>query len=195
MTLFNGTDGYGWPAKTLHWLTALAIVGMFPFAWWMTDLPLGPQKLEMYGLHKSVGLTVLTLTLLRLGWRLANPKPRFLGGPDWQRRASEAVHAGLYGCLIALPVIGLLHSNAANFPVSYFGLFAVPPLIAADRSLVEPLELAHVWVGWALLALLTVHLAGALKHHLVERDDTLRRMLPFGRPRAVDPSPRPGGPE
>jgi len=176
--MFNGTDHFGWPAKVLHWVTALAIVGMFPFAWWMTDLPLGPQKLEMYGLHKSIGLTVFALTVLRLGWRLANPQPRFLGGPAWQRHVSDLVHYGLYACLLMIPLIGLLHSNAANFPVPVFGLFTAPQLIGPNRDWVEPLGEAHEIAGIVLLWLFALHVAGALKHHVVDRDDTLRRMLP-----------------
>lgn len=177
--MLNSSDRYGWLAKTFHWLTALAIVGMFPFAWWMTELKLGPQMLEMYGLHKSVGILVLTVTVLRLGWRFVNPKPRFLGGPVWQRWASDIVHFGLYACLIAIPLIGLLHSNAANFPVSVFGIVTMPQLIAPDRALVEPLQEAHEIAGIVLLVLLGLHVAGALKHHLFDKDATLRRMLPF----------------
>jgi cytochrome b561 len=177
--MFNGSDSYGWLAKVFHWLTALAIVGMFPFAWWMTELTLGPHMFQMYGLHKSVGIVILVVTVFRLGWRFVNPKPRFLGGPSWQRWASELVHAGLYVGLIALPIIGLLHSNAANFPVSVFGLVTMPQLIEPDRALVETLQEAHEIVGIALLVLLGLHVAGALKHHLFEKDGTLRRMLPF----------------
>lgn len=177
--MFNSADVYGWLAKAFHWLTALAIVGMFPFAWWMTELKLGPQMFEMYGLHKSVGILIFALTVLRLGWRFVNPKPRFLGGPSWQRWVSDSVHYGLYGCLIALPVIGLLHSNAANFPVSVFGLVTMPQLIEANRALVEPLQEAHEIAGIVLLVLFGLHVAGALKHHLFDRDPTLRRMLPF----------------
>ncbi|MCR9177323.1 MAG: cytochrome b [Alphaproteobacteria bacterium] len=177
--MLNSSERYGGLAKVFHWLTALAIVGMFPFAWWMTELKIGPQMFQMYGLHKSVGILVLTVTVFRLGWRLLNPKPRFLGGPTWQRWASEAVHIGLYTCLIALPVIGLLHSNAANFPVSVFGLVTMPQLIVPDRDLVEPLQEAHEIVGIMLLVLLGLHVAGALKHHFFDKDATLRRMLPF----------------
>lgn len=177
--MMNDKDRYGAIAKILHWITALAIVGMFPFAWWMTDLPLGLQKLEMYGLHKSAGVLVLIVTVGRLAWRAINPKPEFLGTADWQRKASDVTHYAMYGCLLALPIIGILHSNAANFPISVFGLFTVPSLIAPDRAWVEPLSEAHEVVGIALLVLLGLHVAAALKHHLFDRDDTLRRMMPF----------------
>jgi cytochrome b561 len=192
--MMNGKDRYGWVAQMLHWLTALAIVGMFPFAWWMTDLPLGLQKLEMYGLHKSVGVLVLIVTTGRLVWRAINPKPEFLGTAEWQRKASDATHYAMYGCLLALPIIGILQSNAANFPISVFGLFVVPSLIEPDRALVEPLSDAHEVVGIVLLVLLGLHVAAALKHHMFDRDDTLRRMMPFLSGTKVSP-PESGNPK
>lgn len=178
MTLRNTESGFGWAAKGLHWLTALAIAAMFAIAWWMDELPIGLAKLQAYGWHKSLGMTILAVTVLRLVWRLANPQPKFLGPAGWQRLASQAAHGALYACLIAMPILGWLMSAAANTPVNVFGLVVLPNPIGADKALAELLAEAHETVGTVLLVLIGLHAAAALKHHLVDRDATLRRMLP-----------------
>lgn len=178
MSLRNSADRYGSVAMVLHWLTVAAIVATVPLAWWMDDLEPGLDKLWAYGVHKSIGMTVLAVTVLRLVWRLANPRPRFLGASRWQHGLSRLVHAGLYAVLIALPLVGWLHSAAVGFPVRVWGLVTLPAPIGPDRPLAETLLNAHGALASALLALLALHVAGALKHHLVDRDDTLRRMLP-----------------
>lgn len=178
MELRNSEDRFGWVAKGFHWLTAAAIAAMFAIAWWMDALPIGLAKLQAYGWHKSIGLSILAVTALRLLWRLANPQPRFLGGPDWQRRASTVAHWLLYVCLIAMPMLGWLMSSAANTPVNLFGLVVLPDLVAPDRSLADLLATAHATLAYVLLVLVALHAAAALKHHLVDRDATLRRMLP-----------------
>lgn len=179
MALRNTPDRFGAVSKLLHWATLVAVATTVPLAWIMQEMPLGVAKFEAYGWHKSIGILILTLTLVRLAWRWSNPRPRPLAGPVWQRRLAAAVHAGLYACLIAMPTVGLLHSAAANTPVSVFGLFVLPPPIGPDRALVEPLATAHGALALALLGLIALHVAGALKHHLLDRDATLRRMLPF----------------
>lgn len=180
MAVFNSTERFGAVAKLLHWITALAVLAMFPLAWWMTDLSLGLQKLQAYNWHKSIGVTILAVVSVRLLWRLINPRPRFLGPPGWQERLAAAVHGLMYLCLFAMPVLGWLGSAAANTPVNVFGLFLLPQPISPDRDLAEGLEETHETVGTVLMVLILLHVAGALKHHFVDRDDTLRRMLPFG---------------
>lgn len=177
MTLRNTEDRFGWAAKGFHWLTAAALVAMFAIAWRMDALPVGLAKLQAYGWHKSIGLTILAVTLLRLLWRLGNPQPRFLGNSGWQRRASTAAHWLLYACLIALPLLGWLMSAAANTPVNLFGLLVLPNPIAPDRELAHLFEVAHETLAYGLLALVALHAAAALKHHVLDRDATLRRML------------------
>lgn len=171
-------DRFGAVSMLLHWATVLAVAVTVPLAFIMQAMPLGLDKLQAYGWHKSIGLAVLAATVLRLAWRSVNPRPAPPAGPAWQHRAARAVHAALYACLLALPVLGWLHSAAANTPVAVFGLVVLPPPIAADRGLVEPLRTAHAAVAWTLLALLALHVLAALKHAVVDRDGTLRRMLP-----------------
>lgn len=178
MAIRNSAERYGWAAKGLHWLTALAVAAMFPIAWWMDALPMGLAKLEAYGWHKSLGMTILAVTLLRLSWRLANPQPRYLGDSGWQRRAATLAHWLLYACLIAMPVLGWLMSAAANTPVNLFGLVVLPNPIAPDRALAALFEEVHGTLAYGLLALVALHVAAALKHHFRDRDATLRRMLP-----------------
>ncbi|NQW11335.1 MAG: cytochrome b/b6 domain-containing protein [Alphaproteobacteria bacterium] len=178
MAVFNTTERFGAVAKLLHWATALAVLTMFPLAWWMDDLPLGLAKLQAYNWHKSIGVTILAVAVIRLIWRLNNPRPRYLGTPGWQQWTATAVHALLYLCLLTMPLLGWLGSAAANTPVNVFGLIILPQPIAPDRILAEVFEEAHETVATLLMVLVALHVAGALKHHLVDRDDTLRRMLP-----------------
>lgn len=180
MSACNTSDRFGWIAKGLHWLTALAIAAMFAIALWMDALPIGLQKLEAYGWHKSLGITILAVTVARLIWRLANPQPRFLGQVSWQRRASIVTHWALYALLLGMPMVGWLMSSAANTPVNVFGVFLLPNLVAPDRELAELFEDVHEAGAVLLLVLLAVHVAAAIKHHAVDKDATLRRMLPGG---------------
>lgn len=177
MALHNTENRFGWAAKGFHWLTAATIVAMFAIAWRMTALPVGLAKLQAYGWHKSLGLAILAVTVLRLLWRLANPQPRFLGSGNWQRRASTVAHWLLYACLIAMPVLGWLMSAAANTPVNLFELVVLPNPIAPDRDLAHLFEEAHGTLAYGLLALVALHGAAALKHHFRDGDATLRRML------------------
>lgn len=178
MRLKDTVDRFGAVSMLLHWGTALALAATVPLALIMQDMPPGLEQFRAYGWHKSIGLAIAAATLLRLAWRATGPRPAAVPGPAWQRVAARAVHWALYGCLLALPALGWLHSAAANTPVSVFGLFVLPQPIAPDRALVEPLRAAHAIVAWTLLALAAVHVLAAAKHAVVDRDGTLRRMLP-----------------
>lgn len=176
-----GRDGasYGAVAKSLHWLVVLLVVAMFLTAWYMTGLPIGPDKIKLYNLHKSIGIAVGALMILRLLWRLVSPPPPLPADmAGWERAAAHAAHAALYLLLIAQPLVGWLHSSAANFPVVVFNLFTLPPLVAPSESLKGQLEAVHGAIAWALLILIALHVAAALRHHFLLKDDVLRRMLP-----------------
>ena len=179
----NSAVRYGIVAKSLHWAVAVLIALQIILAEIAEDLPLGLEKLAIVSRHKSFGMTVLALVLLRLTWRLINPPP-----PLPQMRAYESVlakmtHWGFYVLLVALPISGWLMSSAANFSVSYFGLFTFPDLIEPDKETVEQLKDLHELIGKLLMATIVLHAAAALKHHFVDRDDVLRRMLPGARTR------------
>ena len=166
-------------SQFVHWISAALIVGMVVLGVIMVDLPLGIRKLELYALHKSVGVVILVLTAARLAWRLSGTSPVLLGpSRPYERVLARGVHVSFYIMLLALPLTGWLMSSAANFSVNVFGLFTLPDLVAPDKALADAFKAAHYWLGWVLIALLVLHVAGALKHHFFLGNDTLRRMIP-----------------
>lgn len=166
----------------LHWLVAALIVGQFVLAEWAEGLPLGIEKLQVLANHKSFGITILALAVLRLVWRLVARPPALPSSvPRWQQRASAATHWALYGLIFALPLSGWAFSSAANFPVSWFNLFELPNLVAPDEQLAEQIEDVHELLGKVLFVLALVHVAAALKHQFMDRDGVLLRMLPWPR--------------
>jgi cytochrome b561 len=168
-------------AKTFHWLTLLAVVGMIALGWTMVGMSLSPTKLQYYSWHKWLGMTVLIATLLRLIWRWLHPPPPLPAAmPGWERLAAHASHYGLYLLLIAMPLTGWMMSSAGGFPVMLYGVIPLPDLVGRDKALETTLKSAHHWESIALIALVSVHALAALKHHIRDKDDVLRRMLPFG---------------
>ena len=166
-------------AKWLHWLIALMVFTLLGVGLYMTDMRISPQKLQLYMTHKSVGLTVLMLMLLRLAYRLRNPPPALPQGiPRWQKTASHISHALLYLLLFAMPISGWLMNGASGFPMKYFGLVRVPDLLARNQESLALFKAAHGYIAWTLMALIAVHVLAALKHHFIDRDTVLRRMLP-----------------
>jgi cytochrome b561 len=146
----------------------------------MSDLLLSPRKLQLYSYHKWIGITVLLLVVLRLLWRATHrPPPLLPGMPRWQEIAAHGVHHGLYLLMLAVPLTGWLMSSALGFPVVWFGVLPLPDLIGKDKALGEALKEVHETLNYALLALVLAHVAGAIKHQLMDRDGTLARMLPF----------------
>ncbi len=179
MQLRNDEGRYGAVAQGFHWLIAALILTTVVIALYMTGLPLSPDKIKTYNLHKSIGVTILTLALLRLSWRLVSPPPPLPAAmAGWERAAATASHLALYALLFAQPVIGIFHSSAASFPVVVFGMVTLPSVTAPDKGLKETLALLHSWLGWAFIALICLHAAAALRHHFIEKDDILKRMLP-----------------
>ena len=168
-------------SKLLHWLVAALILVMAWLGLTMGDLPNGPDKIATYALHKSIGLTVLGLALLRLlaRWIAGAPAP-VPGTPRWQARIADVTHVALYALLLALPLTGWLLNSAAGFPLQWFGLFNLPPLAARDEALHALSVEAHEVLFWALAVLVVMHAAAALYHHLFLGDATLARMLPRG---------------
>jgi cytochrome b561 len=187
---------YGGIAIALHWLVAVAIFATFPLGLYMADLPLSPRKLELVSYHKWIGVTVLTLMCLRLAWRLIHrPPPLPSSVPAWQRRAAAIAHWTLYALLLAIPLSGWLFSSAAGVPTVYLGLWQLPDLVGKDKALADALKLAHKSLNFALLALVVVHVAAALKHQFVDRDGLLLRMRPWGAPPGYLGSSGSGGSE
>ncbi len=184
MTEISATR-YGAIAMTLHWLIAVAIVGLLIVGKYMHDLPeSNPDKLALYQLHKSFGLIVLLLTVFRIVWRLMHPVPRLPGAmPAWERRAAHASHFLFYALMLGLPLSGWLRvsTDRDGIPTLWFGLFEVPHFPLLSKTLTNLLHDTHVVMGNALILLLIIHVGAALKHHFWDRDNVFKRMLPFTR--------------
>ena len=174
----NTADRWGLVTIGFHWLTVLLVVGMCAVGFLMQELPSGRFKIEVFALHKSFGLTLLAVTLLRLAWRGLAGTPRPEPMPAWQALAARVSHVALYAVLVAMPLTGWLYNSASGFPLRWFGQFALPKLAARDHDVAEFAEEAHETLFLVLAALVTVHALAALKHHYVDRDRTLQRMLP-----------------
>jgi cytochrome b561 len=161
---------------------AALIIAVFWLGFTMVDLPLSLVKMKTYALHKSLGVTVLALWLVRVLWRsLAEPTPQALPASPWAHRLAHVIHGVLYLSMASLPLTGWWYNSAAGFPLQVFGLFNLPHLVAADPVMKSIAHNAHVINGWVLLACVGLHVAGALKHHFVDRDVTLVRMLGWGK--------------
>ncbi len=164
----------------LHWLIAVAIIGSFSVGLYMVDLPLSPQKLRIYSWHKWAGVTIFLFVLLRLVWRLLHRPPELPAGmPAWQRKAAEATHVLLYLLMFAVPLSGWLMSSAKGFQTVWFGVLPLPDLLSKNEKLGDLLQQVHMLLNFSMAALVVAHLGAALKHHFIDRDDVLARMLPF----------------
>jgi len=177
MSLGNSATRWGLVSRSLHWLIAALLVAMAYLGLSMTELPNGIDKLKTYALHKSLGITLLALGLLRLLWRWRAGATPHAPGPPWQRRAAQATHAALYGLLLAIPLSGWAFNSAANFALRWFGWFNLPRLVPVDPVLKALFRETHEWLFWILAALVLAHVAAALKHHYIDRDEVLTRML------------------
>jgi cytochrome b561 len=178
---FANADRWGPVSQLLHWTIVAMILVMAYLGLTMTDLPNGPHKIHTYALHKSIGLTILALVSLRVLWRLYAGAPRPVPGtPSWQERIASATHAALYALLFAIPLSGWFLNSTAGFPLQWFGLFNLPKLTHRDVAMHEIAVAVHTTLFWVLVALVAMHAAAALYHHLVQRDATLARMLPRG---------------
>ena len=184
MVIRNTATRWGAVAQFLHWLIVVLIIVQVVLASIADDLPLGMKKLAMLARHKSVGITILGLALIRLMWRWANPTPPL---PDtlrpYERALARFTHAALYFLLFAMPLSGWMMSSARGFPVSWFGFFQLPDVVPKSKPLYEALLTTHQSLALVLAAVVTLHAAAALKHHFMMKDDVLRRMLPFTRTR------------
>jgi cytochrome b561 len=173
----NSSVRYGWVAQVLHWGIVALLVVQVTLGKIAHDLPVGFDRLVMMSRHKSVGITILGLAIIRLAWRWLDPPPPEPPMPRWQLVAARLNHWALYGLLFALPLTGWLMSSAANRPASWFGFFQLPDLVAPDAGLQEILEEAHELLVNVLFALAGLHVAAALKHQFVDRNGLLLRML------------------
>jgi len=180
MTFRNTTRAWGALSKTFHWLIVLLIINQWLIAERAEDLK-GLAKVQALGWHKSFGITILMLAILRLVWRWMNPVPTLEGqAKGWEKLLANLSHILLYGLIFAIPLSGWAMSSAHAYSVSWFKLFQLPNLVHPDHELSETLEMIHERLFVALVAVAVLHALGALKHHVIDRNEVLKRMLPFG---------------
>ncbi len=178
----NSLAAFGAVAKLLHWGMAALVIGLLTLGLYMHGLALSPEKFELYALHKSLGITALALALVRLGWRVADPPPAPLPStPAGYANLAKAVHWALYSSLLAIPLTGWCMAAASGTPVDYFNTgFLLPSPVPASDDLRLAFRLLHEMFGKLAMALIALHIGAALKHHFLDKDATLRRMLPRG---------------
>ena len=167
-------------AQLLHWLIVLLVLCQFVVGFYAQPLPVGIERLKMLTFHKSLGLTVFALVILRLLWRLYTPAPKLPAGmKPLERFGAHLSHATLYGLLLTLPILGWLTSNASNLTVRWFFTFNLPNLVNPDARLANLTKHLHDFGAWLLLAVVCLHVAAAFWHEFARRDGVLRRMLPL----------------
>lgn len=184
MPLRSTDAGWGALVRAFHWAIALLIVVQAVIGLTMVQLAVTPEKVRVFALHKSIGLTILALVLLRIAWRLSERRPVDPPAmPRWQRRAAQLAHLALYVLIVAIPLSGWWFNSASNAPLTWFGMFQVPSLTGGYAPFWKPRALlVHQALFWLLVALVALHVGAALWHHFRRRDEVLRRML-TGRPR------------
>jgi cytochrome b561 len=195
----QSTTRYTKTAKILHWLIAVAIFGMFALGWYMSELPKeGPKQLAYdlfdwgiytwtlseeasprtfyFNLHKSIGITLLALVIVRIFWRLTHKAPAMLASyKAWETKLASGVHRLLYVLMVALPLSGLVMAVASKYGVKWFGLEFIGGL--DNKPLREVFKEAHEIIGVVILLIIILHILGALKHKFIDKDETLDRML------------------
>lgn len=176
MRLKNNNSHFGIVAIGLHWLMAILIIALLCIGLYMTTLAATPQKFALYGYHKEFGILVLALAAFRLIWRIRNQIPS-LDLPKWQVMAAYLAHYALYFFMFAMPLSGWFMSSAAGHPPSFFGLFTLPNLVNPNKDLSHWFALAHTWLAYMLIATIGIHTLAALKHHFIDKDNILRRII------------------
>jgi cytochrome b561 len=180
--LRNTRERYGLIAQFFHWLIVVLVILQFVLGFMAHGLPISLERLVLLARHKSIGITLFVLVVLRLGWRLYSKPPALPPSPHpFFDTAARASHGLLYALLLAMPVIGWLLSSASHLSVAWFGLFSLPNLVGPDQRLANGLLLTHESLAWLLLVTASVHALAALWHHFFLKDQVLVRMLPFTR--------------
>jgi len=173
------TDRYTGTAKSLHWVMAILLFGLLALGFYMHDLPLSPEKLKLYSWHKWAGVTAFLLVLVRLGWRVTHLPPALPASmPRIMQLAAHAGHFALYALMIAIPLSGWLMSSAKGFQTVWFGVLPIPDLLDKNKELGDLLAVVHKVLNLLFVAVLAGHIGAALKHHFIDKDDILTRILP-----------------
>jgi cytochrome b561 len=177
--LRNTDQSWGTPAKLMHWVVAVLVLAQICLGWAAVSWRLSPTKLDLFVWHKSIGMLILLLMLMRLVWRSVNVAPSLPAGMvPLERRAAHLSHLLLYMVLFLMPLTGWIISSAANIPFRIFWLVPLPAVVQPDKALADEVGRVHLALFIVLALLLVAHIGAALRHHFVKRDDVLKRMLP-----------------
>ena len=181
------SDRYTRTAIALHWAIAALVIFQFAWGWWMQGTPKQPvgPRVDAFNLHKSIGMAIFALMVVRLLWRAGHRPPRFAALPHWQARVAHATHALLYAALIVQPLAGYLGSESSGFAVKLFG-WTLPGWMGPNAAMKDRMSTAHLVIGWVIAVVVVLHVAAAVKHALIDRNDALVRMgigTPAGRKR------------
>ncbi len=178
LMLKNNADAYGLVHKLMHWVTALIFIGLFAVGFWMVDLSYYSDWYRTApDLHKSFGLTLLAISLFRVVWVLINSKPKSLSDNQLEARAGHIAHLLLYVGLFVIMISGYLISTADGRGIEWFGLFEIPSFGEFIDQQEDVAGDIHKWGAYIILGLVGVHVVAALKHHFINKDNTLKRML------------------
>lgn len=169
---------YATPAMLLHWLLAVLVAILVTVGWYMLSIEEEPRSAWYFDKHKSFGMIAFVLVLLRIWWRARHrpaPLPDYV--PRWQVTLAHLTEWSLYGCLFLMPILGFLGASYSEEGVTFFGA-ALPAWAAQDHDRSEQLFSLHIGLAWVMVALIALHVAGALKHLLIDRDGVFQRMWP-----------------
>lgn len=166
-------------AIALHWIIAAVIFSTFLLGLYMSELPISPIKLKLYSYHKWIGITIFALVLIRIAWRATHRPPPLPPMPAWQHTAAYLSHTLLYLLTLAVPIAGWMFSSASGFQTVYLALLPLPDLVAKNKETAELFKAAHWYLNLTMLTVVVLHASAALKHHFIDRDAVLARMIPL----------------
>jgi cytochrome b561 len=174
---------YSTVAIVLHWVLALAILTAFVVGVSLDDMPLSPSKIKLINWHKWAGIAILLLSVLRLAWRLTHRPPALpdriqQAMPGWQTKAYHATHHLMYALFFVVPLLGWAYSSAKGYPIVWFGVLPLPDLMPVNKELADSIKELHGAAAFALIGLVALHVAAALKHQFIDKDGLLDRMRP-----------------
>lgn len=177
MSLKNSELNYGIVSRANHWLSAFIFIGLIAIGLYMTGLEKGEDKQALYALHKSMGIAIFGLMLLRLIWLKVSPNPQQISHNKFERILSHAVKGLLYLAMLGMPISGWIMSNSGGHEVAFFTIFVLPNIVGEHEMIHEITEFMHSTFGYLLIAIVLLHIAATLKHHFIYKDVTLLRMV------------------
>lgn len=179
MSLRNTESSWGSVTKFMHWSISSSVIMIFLIAFFLLGRRNSPYIADYFTLHESLGMTVLFLMIIRLPWRLSNKTPALPSTvPTWQRIASRTSHALLYLCLFIMPLSGWIHATAHGYAPKVWWLYTLAAPVAEDKALSHNTELVHNFFAWVFGIVICIHVLAAIKHHFIDKDNVLSRMLP-----------------